>query len=258
MTRSPEKSQSVVVTGGNTGIGAAVVAAFARAGANVIMDYVSHPDANDAIVATAAEHGGHVVPVRADITTRAGLDELRDTAVREHGRLDVWVNNAGVEMRQSLLQTTEDDFDTVMAVNLKAAYFGTQVAAQQFVDQGGPGVVVNVSSVHEDWPMPGNAAYCAAKGGVRMLARTAGVELGPQGIRVVNVAPGAVDTPINTTTMDDPDQRRRLVQAIPLRAVAEPEQIADMVVFVASPRASYLTATTVFVDGGIMQGSVGL
>ncbi|MDO5710145.1 MAG: SDR family oxidoreductase [Micrococcales bacterium] len=247
-----------MVTGGNTGIGAAIVAAFARAGGNVAMDFVSNRDANAAIVADAADAGGRVVPVDADITAQAGLERIRDAALEAFGRIDVWVNNAGLETRHSLLETSEADFDRVIAVDLKATFFGTQVAARQFLAQGGPGVVVNVSSVHEDWPMPGNTTYCVAKGGVRMLTRTAGVELGGHGIRVVNVAPGAVDTPINTATMADPDQRARLTDAIPLHAVATPEQIADVVVFAASPQAAYMTATTIVVDGGIMQGSVGL
>jgi len=141
---------------------------------------------------------------------------------------------------------------------MKSAFFATQLAARQFLAQGTEGLVLNISSVHEDWPMPGNAAYCVAKGGMRMLARTAGVELGEKGIRVVNIAPGAVQTPINASTLNDPEQRERLTDAIPLRRVATPSDVAEVVVFLASGRAAYMTATTVVVDGGIMQGSVGL
>ena len=125
------------------------------------------------------------------------------------------VNNAGIESRTSLLDTAEDDYDRVMAVNLKSAFFATQYAAKQFIAQGGGGVVINVSSVHEDWPMPGNSVYCVSKGGMRMLGRNRGVELGPHGIRVVNVCPGAVATPINRSTLDDPDKLKRLTDAIP-------------------------------------------
>jgi glucose 1-dehydrogenase len=126
------------------------------------------------------------------------------------------------------------------------------------IKQGGGGHIINISSVHEDWPMPGNVAYCCAKGGVRMLTRTAGVELAPHGIRVVNVGPGAVNTPIDAATLADPQQKARLDAAIPLGRVAEPVEIANMVVWLSSDQASYGTATTYFVDGGIMQGSVGL
>jgi glucose 1-dehydrogenase len=179
-------------------------------------------------------------------------------AVDTFGRLDALVNNAGMETRTSVLDTTEAQFDTVMAVNLKSAFFGTQLAAKQFIAQGGGGIVINISSVHEDWPMPGNTPYCVSKGGMRMLTRTAGVELGAHDVRVVNVGPGAVATPINATTMHDPAKMKALDAAIPLGRMAEPDEIAHMVVFLASGKAGYLTSTTVFVDGGIMQGSVGL
>jgi glucose 1-dehydrogenase len=180
------------------------------------------------------------------------------TAVDTYGRLDVLINNAGIETRTSILDTTEEDYDRVMAINLKSAFFGTQFAAKQFIAQGDGGIVINISSVHEDWPMPGNVAYCVSKGGVRMLARTAGVELGVHGIRVVNVCPGAVATPINQATMDDPEQLEKLRSTIPLGRLAQPEDIADVVVFLASGGNDYMTATSVFIDGGIMQGSVGL
>jgi len=180
------------------------------------------------------------------------------TAVDTYGRLDILVNNAGVETRTSILDTTEADYDKVLGINLKSAFFGTQLAAKQLITQGGGGIIINISSVHEDWPMPGNVAYCVSKGGTRMLTRTAGVELGPHGVRVVNVAPGAVATPINASTMTDPTKMTALDAAIPLGRLAQPSEIADVVVFLASGKSAYLTATTVFIDGGIMQGSVGL
>jgi glucose 1-dehydrogenase len=168
------------------------------------------------------------------------------------------VNNAGIETRTSVLDTTEEQFDKVLAINLKSAFFGTQLAAQQMIKQGGGGRVINISSVHEDWPMPGNTAYCLAKGGVRMLTRTAGVELARHNILVVGVGPGAVATPINLSTMQDPAKLARLDATIPLGRMARPEEIAAVVSFLAGDGASYLTATTIFADGGIMQGSVGL
>jgi len=168
------------------------------------------------------------------------------------------VNNAGVETRTSVLDTSEADYDKVLAINLKSAFFGTQFAAQQMIKQGGGGRIINVSSVHEDWPMPGNAAYCLSKGGIRMLTRTAGVELAPHKILVVGVGPGAVATPINLSTMNDPVLLKKLDAAIPLGRMARPEEIANVVAFLASDGASYLTATTIFVDGGIMQSSPGL
>jgi glucose 1-dehydrogenase len=250
--------KTIVVTGGNSGIGEAIVLAAAAEGANVVIDYVAHPEETTALVARVEAAGGHAVGVRADVSKVADVQAMVRTAVETYGRLDVLVNNAGIETRTSVLETTEDDFDKVMAVNLKSAFFGTQAAAQQFIAQGGGGLVLTISSVHEDWPMPGNAAYCVSKGGVRMLTRTAGVELGAHGIRVVNIAPGAVSTPINASTESDPAKMKALDAAIPLGRMAEPAEIADVVVFLASGRAGYMTATTVVVDGGIMQGSVGL
>jgi len=246
-----------IVTGGNSGIGAAIVVALAAAGAKVVIDYVSHPEAEVALEKQVDADGDVSVGVEADVSTVEGVQKLIDAAVQNYGRLDIMVNNAGMETRTSVLDTTEKQYDTVLAVNLKSAFFGTQLAAKQMIAQGGGGVVINTSSVHEDWPMPGNTAYCLTKGGMRMLARTAGVELAPKGIRVVNVAPGAVATPINTVEMDA-ESLKRLDDYIPLGSMAQPEQIASVVVFAASDAASYLTATTIFADGGIMMQSPGL
>ena len=250
--------KSVVVTGGNSGIGAAIVRSLAAAGAAVVIDYVAQPEDTADLVKDIVAAGGRAIGVEADVTTAAGIDKLIGTAVDEFGQLDAFVNNAGIEKRHTLLEVDEETFAKVMAVNLTSAVFGTQRAAKRFIEQGTGGVVVNVSSVHEDWPMPGNLSYCVSKGGMRMLTRTAGVELGPQGVRVVSVAPGAVDTPINEATMKDDALRQKLENSIPLRTVADPSEIGGVVAFVISDEAKYMTATTVFVDGGIMQGSVGL
>jgi glucose 1-dehydrogenase len=252
------QDKAVVVTGGNSGIGEAIVLAAAAEGANVVVDFVDHPDETSALIAKVEAAGGHAIGVKADVSKPADLDAMIGKAVDRFGRLDVLINNAGIETRTSLLETTEDDFDKVIAVNLKSAFFGTQLAAKQFIAQGGGGLVLNISSVHEDWPMPGNIAYCVSKGGVRMLTRTAGVELGHHDIRVVNIAPGAVATPINASTEDDPEKMKALRASIPLQRMAQSSDIADVAVFLASGRARYMTATTVVVDGGIMQGSVGL
>jgi len=247
-----------IVTGGNSGIGEAIVLELARQGASVAIDYISHPEATAALQEQVKKLGSDSIGVQADVSKIADLEKLVDAAVSRFGRLDIMVNNAGIETRTSVLDTSEAQYDQVLAVNLKSAFFGTQIAARQMIKQGGGGRIINITSVHEDWPMPGNTPYCLAKGGMRMLTRTAGLELARHNILVVGVGPGAVATPINVSTMSDPAKLARLNAAIPLGRMASPAEIAGVVGFLAGEAASYLTATTVFADGGIMHGSVGL
>ena len=252
------KNKVAIVTGGNSGIGLAIAVELARQGANIVIDFVSHPEAADVLEKQIIALGDQAISVKADVSKVAELQTLVDTAVQKFGRLDIMVNNAGVETRTSVLDTTEEQYEKVLAINLKSAFFGTQLAAKQMIKQGGGGRIINISSVHEDWPMPGNTAYCLSKGGMRMLTRTAGVELAPHNILVVGVGPGAVATPINLSTMNDPALLKKLDCAIPLGRMAKPEEIGSVVAFLAGDGASYVTATTIFADGGIMQCSPGL
>ena len=252
------KGKVAVVTGGNSGIGAAIVLELAKQGASVVIDYLSHPDATDALEKKIAALGSQTIGVKADVSQIADLQMLIDTAVKRFGHLDIMVNNAGVETRTSILDTNEKQYEKVLQVNLKSAFFGTQIAAKQMIKQGKGGRIINITSVHEDWPMPGNIAYCLSKGGIRMLTRTAGVELAKYNILVVGVGPGAVATPINLSTMKDPDLMQKLNGSIPLGRMAKPEEIASLVSFLSGEGASYMTATTVFADGGMMHQSPGL
>jgi glucose 1-dehydrogenase len=245
------KNKVAIVTGGNSGIGQAIVLELARQEASIVIDYVVHPDATEALERQISKLGSQSIGVAADVSKCADLQKLVDAAVERFGRLDIMVNNAGIETRTSVLETSEAQYDKVMAVNLKSAFFGTQIAAKQMIKQGGGGRIINITSVHEDWPMPGNTAYCLAKGGMRMLTRTAGLELASHKILVVGVGPGAVATPINLSTMTDPVKLAQLDAAIPLGRMARPEEIASVVAFLAGEGASYLTATTIFADGGI-------
>jgi glucose 1-dehydrogenase len=224
----------------------------------VVIDYVADEAATEDLERQVAALGDKAVGIEADVSKVADLQRMVDTAVQQFGRLDIMVNNAGIETRTSVLDTTEDQYEKVLEVNLKSAFFGTQLAAKQMIAQGGGGRIINMTSVHEDWPMPGNTPYCLSKGGMRMLTRTAGVELAPHDVLVVGVGPGAVDTPINKATEADPAALKKLDTAIPLGRMADPAEIGSVVAFLAGDGASYLTATTVFTDGGLMQSSPGL
>jgi glucose 1-dehydrogenase len=252
------KGKVAIVTGGNSGIGASIVLELARQGANIAIDYVTHPDATEALEKQVLALGDKVIGVDADISKIADLQKLIDTTVKQFGRLDILVNNAGVETRTSILDTTEAQYEKVMEINLKSAFFATQLAAKQMIKQGGGGRIINITSVHEDWPMPGNTPYCLSKGGMRMLTRTAALELAKHNILITGVGPGAVATPINLATMKDPALMKKLDEAIPLGRMAKPEEVAKVVAFLASDGASYVTAATMFVDGGMMLQSPGL
>jgi glucose 1-dehydrogenase len=252
------KNKVAIVTGGNSGIGKAIVLELAKEGANVAIDYVSHPNATDELEKRCAALGDQAIGVDADVSKVADLERLIAATVKAFGRLDIMVNNAGIESRTSILDTTEQQYEKVLQVNLKSAFFGTQLAAKQMIKQGSGGRIINITSVHEDWPMPGNIAYCLSKGGMRMLTRTAGVELAHHNILVVGVGPGAVATPINLVEMTDPAAMGKLDSAIPLGRMAQPQEIGSVVALLAGSAASYITATTVFADGGLMQSSPGL
>jgi glucose 1-dehydrogenase len=252
------KGKVAIVTGGNSGIGASIVLELAKQGANIVIDYLFNPATTDELEKKVIALGDQAIGVKADVSKISDLQNLIDSAVQKFGHVDIMVNNAGVETRTSVLDTTEAQYDKVLNVNLKSAFFGTQIAAKQMIKQGKGGRIINISSVHEDWPMPNNTAYCLSKGGMRMLTRTAGLELAKYNILIVGVGPGAVATPINLSTMKDSALMHKLDAAIPLGRMATPDEIAKAVAFLSGDDASYITATTLFVDGGLMHQSLGL
>ena len=247
-----EQQKVAIVTGGSLGIGAAIVRRLAHEGYAVTLDYHTHSDAANSIAQEISAAGGHALVVQADISSVRDIANLVTQTVARFGRLDLLVNNAGIEQRTPFLETSEAAWDQQIAVDLKGPYFAAQAAARQMVAQGGGGCIINVSSVHEDIPMVGNAVYCAAKGGLRMLTRTLANELAPHGIRIVNIGPGAVATPINAATLADPAKTQALLAEIPLKRIGQPDDIANAVAWLASDQASYITGTTLFVDGGLM------
>lgn len=174
-------------------------------------------------------------------------------AVKTFGRLDILVNNAGVEKEMPFWEVPTDLWNHVIAVNLSGPFFCAQAAAKQMISQGGGGRIINISSVHEDMTMPTNAPYCASKGGLRMLMRTIAVELAPHRVTVNNIGPGAIDTPLDKPTKDDPKKYQTLLGEIPLGCMGLPEEVANLAAFLASGAAAHITGSTYFIDGGMLR-----
>ena len=243
-----------VVTGAATGIGRAIATQFVRDGAKVVIDYVGASDKADDL-AHALGTIGSAVAVAADVSDEQQVDMLVEHAVKTFGRLDVFVNNAGIEKKFPFLETPTEYWQKVLAINLTGPFLCSRRAAKQMVAQGGGGRIINISSVHEDVTMPTNAAYCATKGGLRMLMRTIAVELAPHGITVNNIAPGAVDTPMDASLEQNQAAMTALLNEIPLHRMAQPHEIADLCAFLASDKAAYVTGATYVIDGGLMRKS---
>src|SRR5918911_1320729 len=238
-----------LVTGASSGIGAAIAQEFGRQGARVVVNYVGDPDPAQAIVAQLPE----AIAAEADVSQAASVQRLLRHAVERFGGVDVLVNNAGIERQAPFLDKTEADWDAVLAVDLKGPFLCTQAVARDIVRRQARGTIINISSVHEDLAFPGYADYCAAKGGLRMLCRDLALELAPYNINIVNVAPGAIATPINRATLQDPEKKLALEREIPLGRIGTPEEVASLVAYLASDAAAYITGTTVFIDGGLMR-----
>ncbi len=247
-----------IVTGSDSGIGKAIALGFAAKGAAVTINYYKDQASAEQVHQQIIQNGGKAQVIQGDVSQISFLQELIDRTVQAFGRLDIMVNNAGMETRTSILDSTEQDFDRVIGVDLKGAFFGTQLAAKQMIAEKHGGRIINISSIHEDRPMPGNIPYCCAKGGMRMLTRTAGVELAPHGITVVGIAPGAIATPINTETLQDPQKVQKLNSAIPAGRVGQPDEIAHLATWLASDESNYVTACTYFIDGGLAEASLSL
>lgn len=251
-----------LVTGSSQGIGQGIVLRLAEAGASVVINYRSHPEGAQETLAKVEATGGRCYmaqcpsskgfTVQADLGSVAEVRQLITESIGHFGRLDVLVNNAGIEKHAPFGEVTEADYDAVMNVNLKGVFFATQAFVQHLVTTQRPGKIINISSVHEELPFPNFTAYCASKGGMKMLTRNLAVELGSLGITINNVAPGAIETPINTKLLNDPEKLGALLQNIPLGRLGQPKDVASLVAFLASSDADYITGSTFFVDGGLL------
>ena len=242
-----------IVTGASSGIGQGIAERLGREGAKVVVDYVGHSEGAEETARAVRENGGEAELVQADVTNVDAMRSLVDLAWSRFGSADILVNNAGMEKKSDFWDTSEDDYDKVMAVNLRGPFFLSQAFVRRLRDARKPGRIINISSVHEDMVFPGFATYCCSKGGLRMLMRDLAMELGPLGITVNNVAPGAIATPINKALLADKPKLDALLANIPLGRLGTPDDVAGLVAFLASEDSAYISGSTFVVDGGLMR-----
>lgn len=245
--------RTAIVTGSSSGIGQGIAVRLAREGANVVIDYVGHAEGAEATLKMVEEAGAKGIVVQADVSKLDAVRDLIDQTWKAFNGADILVNNAGLEKSADFCDTTEEEYDRVLGVNLKGPFFLTQAFVQRLLAAKKPGRVINISSVHEDVAFPHFATYCASKGGLRMLMRDLAVELGPLGITVNNVAPGAISTPINQALLEDKAKVAALLKNIPLGRLGTVDDVAALVAFLASEDAAYINGATFVVDGGLMR-----
>jgi glucose 1-dehydrogenase len=247
------KDKVALITGASSGIGKAIAQRFAAEGAKVAVNYRAggnhEQDGKDLVASLGASGFGAV----GDVSNRADIERMIAETVAKFGRLDIAVNNAGMEINKPFLEVTDDDWNRVLNVNLYGPFVVSQIAARQMVKQGGGGKLVNISSVHEDIPFVGYTAYCASKGGIRMMMRNLAMELAEKKINCNNIAPGAIATPINQKVLDDPTALANALSEIPWGRFGRPEEVASVAVFLASDEAEYVKGSTYYVDGGLTQ-----
>src|ERR1700739_4270459 len=247
------EGRTAIVTGSSSGIGQGIAERLAKEGANVVIDYVGSPDGAQETLKKVQAAGAKGIAVETDVSQVSAVRNLVNETWKAFGGADILVNNAGVEKEAPFWEAAEKDYDLVLGVNLKGPFFLTQAFAQRLIEAKKPGRVINISSVHEDMAFPNFATYCASKGGMRMLMRDLAVELGPLGITVNNVAPGAIATPINKSLLEDKAKLDALLQNIPLGRLGTVDEVAGLVAYLASDDAAYVTGSTYVIDGGLMR-----
>jgi glucose 1-dehydrogenase len=249
--------QSALVTGASSGIGRAVALAMARAGADVVVNYVTNPEAAQAVVAEIERSGRRGLAIRADVSVEAEVDAMFAQAVAAFGTLHVVVCNAGLQRDAALTEMTLAQWNTVIGVNLTGQFLCARAAAREFLRRGAVdvsaalGKIICMSSVHQQIPWAGHVNYATSKGGIMQMMQSMAQELAPHHIRVTGIAPGAIRTPINTAAWDTPAAYASLMKLVPYGRIGEPSDIAQAAVWLASDASDYVTGTTLFVDGGM-------
>jgi glucose 1-dehydrogenase len=244
--------RNAVVTGSDQGIGQAIAVRLAEEGADVAVVYRSNAAGAEETRALIEGLGRRAAVVQADVGKVADGRRLIAEAAAALGTLDILVNNAGVEKNAAFWDVTEEDYRRVIDVNLTGAFFTTQEFVRQLRAVQRPGKIINISSVHEELPFPHFTAYCMSKGGLKMMTRNLAIELAPLGITINNIAPGAIETPINSHLLNDPALLATLLGNIPLARLGKPGDVAGTAAFLASTDANYITGTSIVVDGGLL------
>ena len=245
------KGKVAIVTGGSMGIGEAIVRRYAEEGMRVVINYRSHPEEATKIADSIKQAGGEAITVQGDVSKEDDMINLVKQAVEHFGQLDVFVNNAGVEMPSPSHEMSLEDWQKVIDVNLTGAFLGAREALKYFVEHNVKGNIINMSSVHEIIPWPTFVHYAASKGGVKLMTQTLAMEYAPKGIRINAIGPGAINTPINAEKFEDPKQRADVESMIPMGNIGKPEEISAVAAWLASDEASYVTGITLFADGGM-------
>ena len=252
------KGKNVLVTGGTSGIGQAIAVRFAEFGANVAINYLSRPeDAAEtegqvqACVAKVQRMGVRDVIVKGDVSKEEDVVAMFEDAVDKLGGLDVLINNAGIQISRASHELSAADFDKVIGVNLRGAFLCAREAIKRFLDAGKPGVIINISSVHQVIPKPSYLGYSVSKGGMQNMTRTLALEYAGENIRVNAIGPGATITPINRAWVDDPVKAEMVTSHIPIPRPGTADEMAGVTCFIASDDGAYITGQTIFVDGGL-------
>lgn len=246
------EGRRALVTGGSSGIGASTAQRLARDGASVAVIYRGGQERAERVVAQIESDGGRAIALQADVSDEPDVVRMFEQAQEQlGGPIDLLVNNAGVEKPFSLVDMPLDEWNRVLSVNLTGSFLCAREAARELIRHDRPGVIVNVTSVHEVIPWKQFSHYCASKGGLKLFGQSIARELAPHGIRVVQVAPGAIATPINTDLLEDEDKRREVESQIPWGRLGTSEEVAGAISWLASDQAEYVLGSTVFVDGGM-------